>query len=227
METCKVNLSGRVEIGNVFSICASPAEVCRNFKIELTDGDADIPLTIFMNMRLNEIVLNSFLSGEWRESIKIDEYLVLPGDPFKFYILVSEEKFHIALNGRNLCEYSHHQTLDSVRCIFVSGDLEKVTAVDHRRVYPTPWPPIQEDTATAAFSSDVPNEFSPGSLVVLKIRLSGASDGSFFIRFNERATEKQLFHFNPRFEKRPYIAVNSMNDSLEQVSQPNFKFSYH
>lgn len=215
MESCTVNLFGLVDLGHVFSIVVSPSEVCRNFKINFTDGAADIPLTIFVNKRINKIVLNSFLNGEWRESMDVESFITIAGEPFKFYVLVSEEKFHIALNDQNLCNYSHQTSVNSVRCIMISGDLEKIIAIDHRRSYPTPWPPIQEDISSAAFSSDVPYEFTPGSLIVLKMRLSGKPNGSFFIRFNERATKKQLFHFNPRFEKRPYIAVNSMNDSLE------------
>lgn len=210
-----MNLFGRVEIGHVFSIAATPSEVCRNFKINFTDGAADFPLTIFVNLRTHEIVLNSFLNGEWQEPTKADTFLINLGEPFKCYVLICEEKLHIALNDRNLCEYPHQTSIENIKCVQVSGDLEKITAIDHRRSFPTPWPPIQEDISTVAFSSDVPYEFTPGSLIVLKMRLSGIPSGSFFIRFNERATKKQLFHFNPRFEKRPVIVVNCMNDSLE------------
>jgi hypothetical protein len=110
--------------------------------------------------------------------------------------------------------YRYQTTLGSVRHVKVSGDLEKITQMDHRRSYPSPWPPIQEDIESTAFSSDVAHQFTPGSVVVIKMMVLGASDGSFFIRFNERATKKQLFHLNPRFADK-IVVVNCMNDSLE------------
>jgi hypothetical protein len=81
-------------------------------------------------------------------------------------------------------------------------------------MYPYAWPPIQFDIPTVSFSCDVPHNFQPGSMIVIKAKLMGSMNGSFFIRFNDRATSKQLLHFNPRFSER-IIVVNSMNDALE------------
>lgn len=217
MASCTVNLFGRVEFGHIFSIICKPLADCKNFKINFTDGGVEIPFTIFVNARLKEIVMSSFLNSEWRESVKvkigqIDSFV--PGTSFKFYILASEKKFHVAFNEQHLSDFSYHTSVESIRSVQISGDLERITQVDHRRAFPSAWPPIQEDFETVSFSSDVPFEFSPGSLIVLKMRVTGAPNGSFFIRFNERGTKKQLFQFNPRFANRT-VVVNTMTDSLK------------
>lgn len=209
-----MNLFGRVELGHIFVISGVMSGDCKNFKITFTDGGVEIPLIIFVNMRLREVAMNSFLNSEWNESLKCDLSFEQPGDPFKIYVLVSEQKFHVSLNGRHLLAYQHLAKVEVIRNIRVSGDLLQITQIDHRRTYPSPWPPIHEDFNTIAFSSDVPYQFTPGSVIALTMRLSGEPKGSFFIRFNERSTKKQLFHFNPRFAER-LVVVNCMNDSLE------------
>lgn len=201
MAGCTVNLYGRVEFGHILSIAGKSSANCNNFKINFSDGHEEIPLTIFFNLRLKEVVLNSFLNAKWHDTFKYEIDSIESGDPFRIYILVSEKKLHVALNNKHLCYYEHQGPVETIRTVQVSGDLDKVTQIDHRRAYPSPWPPIHENFPTASFSSDVPHEFLPGTVIVLKIFVSGSSDGSFFIRFNDRGTKKQLFHFNPRFSE--------------------------
>lgn len=214
MASCTVNLFGRVEIGHILSIICKPLAECNNFKMNFTDGAVEIPFTIFVNSRMKEIVMSSFLNSEWRESVKVKIDSFVPGSPYKFYLLANDQKFHVALNDHHLCDFEYHTPVENIRSVQITGDLEKISQVDHRRVFPSAWPPIQEDFSTVSFSSDVPHEFSPGSLIVLKMRVSGAPNGAFFIRFNERGTKKQLFHFNPRFSER-IVVVNTMTDTLK------------
>lgn len=214
MATCDVNLFGRVQIGHIFAIICKPIANCKNFKINFTDGGSEIPLTIFVNLRLNEIVLNSFINFEWRESYNVKISSFDTGGSFKIYVLTSDTKFHVALNEREKCSYSYCTSVDSIKSIQISGELERVIQVDHRRAFPSAWPPIQNDYDTASFSSHVPYLFSPGSLIVLKMRASGDPKGQFTIRFNERGNERQLLQLNPRFADRVFV-VNTMTDALK------------
>lgn len=213
MASCEVNLMGCFEVGHVLVITAKTTEDCKNFKVNLTNGGLDFPLTIFVNLRLNEIIMNSFLDSQWRESMRCEVPYMSAGD-FRFYILATEEKLHIALNDAHLCQYEHQSSVDSIRTIKVSGDLEKVTQVDHRRVYPSAWPLKHEKIETAAFSAECPVEFFPGVVIVMTMRVTGSSSGSFFIVFYDRATERQLLHVNPRFAQKA-VVINSMNEKLE------------
>lgn len=214
MASCSVNLYGRVDFGHILVIAGTSSLNCKTFKVNFTNGESEIPFTIFVNLRLPEIVMNSFLDGEWKDSVKSNKFNIKAGEPFKIYIFASDSKFHIAVNGEDFSTYKYQTSLYHIKCVKVSGDLEKVTQIDHRRAYPSAWPIVQEDLATVAFSCDTPHNFAPGSIIVLKMILSGSRDGNFFIRFNDRATKKQLFHFNPRFADR-IVVVNCMNDSLE------------
>lgn len=214
METCTLNLYGRVEIGHIFVIAGASPLSGSNFKINFTDGGTEIPLTIFVNLRLKEIVTNSFLNSHWGETSKTSLPSISRGSYFKFYILIGDSKFHIALNGQSVCTYNHLTSVENIKSITVSGDLEEITQIDHRRAFPSFWPPSSEDFQSVAFSSDVPCEFVPGSLMVMKMRVTGSPSGKFYIRFNERGTERQLFHVNPRFADR-VVVVNTMVDCIE------------
>lgn len=215
MASCEVNLLGCFEVGHVLVITAKTTDDCKNFKLNFTNGGLDFPLTIFVNLRLNEIILNSFLDNAWRESMRceVQDLHLTPGE-FRFYILATEEKLHIALNDAHLCQYEHQASVDSIRTIKVSGDLFKVTQVDHRRVYPSAWPMKQERIEPAAFSAEVPMEFFPGVVITMTMRVTGSSSGSFFVVFYDRATERQLLHVNPRFANKA-VVINSMNEKLE------------
>lgn len=208
-----MNLIARVNFGHIIVVAGKTSINCKKFKVRLTD-ETDHVLTISVDLKTNEIVLDSLLSTKLSESSTVTNFTIKPGDPFKFYIFAAENQFHISLNGEPLITYKYRLPLFKIKCVQVSGDLEKVTQVDHRKVFPTAWPPIQEDLESIAFSSDVPEQFTPGSVIVLKMIVTGATDGSFFIRFNDSGSTKQLFHFNPRFGER-VVAVNCMNDSRE------------
>jgi hypothetical protein len=214
MESCSVNLIGPVELGHSFVISGITAIGCKNFKVVISDGDDGIPLNILVDMTLKQVVINSFANNEWTKPVRVDLNSLEAGNQFKFCIFVSELKFHIALNGHHLVHYSIYFLLSDISNVRVFGDLEQINQVDHRRVYPSAWPPIQEDIDHVAFSGDIPYKFSPGCVIIVKMRVSGSPSGSFFIRFNEFGGKRQLFHFNPRFAEKLVVA-NIMNDSLE------------
>lgn len=215
MASCEVNLLGCFEVGHVLVVSGKTSEDCKNFKINFTNGGVDFPLTIFVNIRTSEIILNSFVNSQWLGAMKPMEILPFYDGKFKFYILATGEKLHVALNDVNLCSYDHQTSVENIRNIRISGDLETVNQVDHRRIYPSAWPLRQEKSETAAFSAETPIEFFPGVVIVLKMRVTGSSMGSFFITFFDRATnDRQLFHLNPRFANK-LVIVNSMNEKLE------------
>ena len=213
MESCEVNLLGSLEVGHTLVIGGRLKNDCKNFKINFTNGGVDFPLTIFVNARVKEIVMNSFLDSQWRESMRFD-LPSLDGNDFKFYILATEEKLHIALNDLHLCAYAHQTSVDSIRSVRITGDLVRVNQVNHRRIYPSAWPLRQEKIEKSAFSGEIPFEFFPGVVIVMTMQVTGSSKGSFYIAFHDRSTKRQLFHFNPRFADK-LIIVNSMNDNLE------------
>lgn len=127
--------------------------------------------------------------------------------------------------------------VDLIRTVQLKYDLQFVTQVDQRSIYPMPHPPVQFDDARNIFSNDVPRPFKSGKILKLirsfnslffltKQKITnvlghvivitgipyGNPKGWFLIRFNEAASKRQALHFSVRFD--PYFVVikNNMNE---------------
>lgn len=219
MTKCVVNLLANVDIGHVFVISGVLSEDCKGFKITFSsNGDkvySEIPLAIAANVVEKSVTLTTIVNNELKTGEVFNVKAIGDDSMFKFYILVLDDKFRIAMDDEHLCSFKYQSDLININMVKISGDIECVKQVDHRRVYPFSWPNTQEDLPSCAFSCDVPCLFSQNTIIVLRMTLLGDDqNGSFFIRFNERASKKQLFHFNPRFRDKQII-INNMNDNLE------------
>lgn len=213
MFSCLVNLIGPFNFGQVLVIGGQlKDDNCNNFKISLCDKNEDIPLSIFVNFRSNEIVINSYINAAWiGESLKISMSSMPFSQIFSLYILASERQFHIAFNGHHVTSYNFQPNIEKVR---IHGDIKRINQVDHRTVFPIAWPLLQENlNQENVFSHDIPAEFRPGCTIVMKMTCSG-SPGRFHIALTDRGTRRQLFHFNPRFGDKS-VVVNSMNDAWQ------------
>lgn len=94
---------------------------------------------------------------------------IVKGERFKAYIFVSDQKFHIALNDEAYCTYEFRCPLSQIRTILVNRDLQAITQVDHRSVFPTPMPVIAFDEPKIEFSNDIPRRFEPGKYGIVLI----------------------------------------------------------
>ncbi|XP_059612519.1 32 kDa beta-galactoside-binding lectin lec-3 [Phlebotomus argentipes] len=218
------NIFCTVEPGHIFVIGGKSLDGASRLNINLASGkgeEAPVPLTLSVRFHEDMIVRNtSHDDGSWGHEERednLDPFTVpnpmIPGDNFKVYILVGDYKFHIAVNGRPYCTYAFRTSLEEIRCITITNDIQVVSQIDHRQAFPTPYPPIQFDEPRLAFSNDVPKPFSPGHVIVITGIPYGNPRGLFIMKFTEGETKKQALHFNPRFEPR-IIVRNSMNDSL-------------
>ncbi|CAO1414495.1 unnamed protein product [Diamesa serratosioi] len=220
----KSNFSGYLlespKVGHVIVISGKTIERAKEFTLDLSSGKNsgdDIPLQFLIRFDRDDVQTNSFISGEWGE-IKTEENPIVSGWDFKFYIMMGDDKFHVAINEEHFCTYNYRMKLDDIKVVKLDGDIEKVFQVDHRMVYPTPWPQTQAEFKTISFRGDFPRPFTPGQIIVITGIPSGDPMGSFFIRFNEGTSSKQRFHFNPRFDEQ-VVVVNSMNDKLEWLDE--------
>lgn len=217
MPGCIVHLISPVEIGHVLAIGGSTEADWNHFKIVFLlyeDDGSEIALMIKVDRKSSSVTLSSRISHETMNEQTI-ENIVLNEDSFKFYILTFDDKFSIALDEKFLTYYKFQCKLSQIKVVRIFGDINCVKQFDHRSVFPTVWPVLQYDSPTAAFSCDIPIMFQESTVIIIRATLKGnEATGSFFIRFNEQGTKKQLFHFNPRLEEKA-IVVNSMNDVLE------------
>lgn len=217
MPGCIVHLISPVEIGHVLVIGGSTETEWNHFKIVFLlyeDDGKEIALMIKVERKSSTVTLSSRISHETMSEQTI-ENIVLNEGAFKFYILTFDDKFSIALDDKLLGYYKYQCELSQIKVVRIFGDINCVKQFDHRSVFPTVLPLLQYDSQTAHFSCDVPIMFHESTVIILRATLKGNEEtGSFFIRFNEQGTKKQLFHLNPRFEEKA-IVVNSMNDVLE------------
>lgn len=88
------------------------------------------------------------------------------GELFKFYILVGDSKFHVAINNHPFCTYKFRIPVEEIRTVHLHYDLQVLTQMDHRSIYPRPIPAIQCDDTKIVFSNDVPELFKPGKFII-------------------------------------------------------------
>lgn len=124
-----------------------------------------------MQFRENIVVRNTCQLGEWGEEERTEHLInekvtnpLVAGEKFKIYILIGDEKFHIAFNNQSYCTYAHRMPVEEIRTLQLAYDLQVVTQIDHRTIYPSAIPAVQYDEANMIFSSDVPMLFKPGSV---------------------------------------------------------------
>lgn len=133
--------------------------------------DEDVILNVSVRFHDNCIVRNTWHNGEWQEEER-DENLdqtvvdhpnpVVAGEIFKFYILIGDQKFHIAVNNQSYCTYAYRLPVETIRTIQLNYDLQFVTQVDQRSAFPFPFPPVQFDDPRNVFSNDYPRPFKNG-----------------------------------------------------------------
>lgn len=78
------------------------------------------------------------------------------------YILIGDQKFHIGVNNQPFCRFDYRLPIETIRTVQLERDLQFVTQVDHRSVFPFPHPPVQFDDTRNIFSNDIPRPFKYG-----------------------------------------------------------------
>ncbi|XP_053681766.1 32 kDa beta-galactoside-binding lectin lec-3-like [Sabethes cyaneus] len=219
------NLSCAVEPGQIFVISARPIDDAERIDINFLSGKSDEADNILhLSVRFLEdiIVRNTKLSNSWGHEEREDSLneLTAPnpikaGELFKLYILVGDDKFHIAINGQSYCTYMFRAALSEIRTITIFKDVQQITQIDHRQAFPTPFPAIQLEESFNSFSNDVPKPFFPGHVIVITAIPFGNPRGGFIIRFTENGSKRQALHFNPRFDPHYIVVRNSHTETLE------------
>lgn len=136
----------------------------------------NVILQVSIRFHENIVIRNSRVLGEWGEE-EVNQNLMhantknslIPGEKFKIYILMDDIKFHIALNNQPFCTYNYRLPVEDIRTIELTYDLQVVTQVDHRAVFPCPMPTVQCEEPNMVFSSDVPRLFRPGEHTIWSV----------------------------------------------------------
>lgn len=218
------NLYGPVEVGHIFIISGKTVDGASVFDVNLASAkyeEADIPLHLSVHFHSESIVRNSLIDQEWGEE-EVDENIMASPNPivagwdFKVLIMTTDDKFHIAVNDYPYCTYAYRLPIENIHTLLINGDMQKIFQVDHRRIFPSPWPILHEDIKRGPeLSFDIPKQFYPGHVSVIHAIPSGNHNGNFIIKLMKGASKREMFHFSARFNQRAVIVNSHLSDSLE------------
>ena len=216
-------LSDSVKVGHIFVISGYSGRFANNLKILLSCGKADnsnVALSLETKFADRKIVRSAVVGGSFVNEESSSEISNLsyensmplrPGEQFTFCILVGDDRFHIAVNDASYCQYKYYQmSPEQIRSIMISGDMDGLVKVNHLKVFPFIYPNIQSDYEDLAFESFIPKQYSPGHLTLISGSINGKSDGEIVIMFTQDETQRQLIHFNVRFDEAS-VVMNAMD----------------
>jgi hypothetical protein len=209
LKTIKMNFS------SVLSEVPANAE---KFRVSLAcgkDPNSDVALMLAVNFAENQITRTSLINGSWTPGEDAENLTcpvsnpILRDQTFIIFIFFGESKFHVSINEEPFCDYDYKLPANSIRAIWVSGDVETVLEAGHRTIEPEAYPlvPNMDDIV---FNGVISRKYSPGHVVVVTGIPKGGSEGEFTIMFRENNTMRQLVHFNARFDESVAV-MNTMN----------------
>ncbi|XP_070505951.1 32 kDa beta-galactoside-binding lectin-like [Chironomus tepperi] len=191
-------LSDFVKIGQSFEICGTTLPEAEKFSISFTNGtasDAEKVLNIDVDFSNNKVIINKELEND----VSLES-----GSKFEFQILVDNDNFDINLNGSNLCEYKWQTAPDMIRAVIINGDVASLTKMNHLS---EDYPKIAENEDILGFESFTPIKYQPGHV----ISISGHCTEEFYLTFLENNTNRQMIHFDVRFEENT-VVMNTEDD---------------
>ncbi|RCN34423.1 galactoside-binding lectin [Ancylostoma caninum] len=69
-----------------------------------------------------QLVINSYISNRWGAEERFPNPFEI-GKPFQIRILVLENYFKIAVNGKHICDYPHRVPVEEIKTIYVGGNI--------------------------------------------------------------------------------------------------------
>lgn len=215
-----------VAMGHAFFIRGQTAEGASRLDVNISTGktnEGGIPL--HLSIRFNEgMIVRNTLNAEagWGPEER-EEWLInqdnpmplVPGEEFEIYIFCASDRFLIAINKEDYCIYNYRTAFEDIQSIYIDKDLGKIFQVDHRHVFPFLWPRIQSRECGLVFKSDIPENFKPGTLIIITGVPYGNPSGTFSVRLSDVDNlKKNYVFFNPRFNQQS-IFRSITNDSGE------------
>lgn len=136
------------------------------------------------------------------------------GEFFMLYLMIGVDSFHIAINNRSFCTFKYRFPVQELRTIELREQIQVIKQIDHRSIYPNPWPSIQASDYFKSFSNDIPILFRVGHLIVITAHCFNNKRGQFIIKFMESDTKREQLHFSVRYDQQ-VVVRNSMLKNFE------------
>lgn len=207
------NLVETLATGHVVIVSGRTSSAAQKFNISLACGDesnSDIALMVYGNLQDDKIVRTTLVNGGWGESEDSGDNPLKRGEDFTVYIMLGDDRFHIGIDDEAFCTFKFRVEPARIKAITVTGDLEGVSQVDHRLVFPLTYPLVSNAIENVVFSGIISKNFRPGHVVTVSGSFAGSPSGEFVALFCENDSARQLIHFNPRFDAGECV-VNTMH----------------
>lgn len=211
------NLVEKLATGHVIIVSGRTSADAQKFNISLACGEestSDIALMVYGNLGDDKVVRTSLVNGAWGESEDSGDNPIKRGEEFTIYIMLGDDRFHISIDDESFCTFKFRVDVARIKAVTVTGDLESVSQVDHRLVFPLTYPLVTSDIPNIAFSGIITKNYRPGHVVVVSGSFSGSPSGEFVALFCENDSSRQLIHFNPRFDSGECV-INTMHGDDE------------
>lgn len=211
------NLVETLATGHVLIVSGRTTAFAQKFNISLACGEdstSDIALMVYGNLGDDKVVRTSLANGGWGESEDSGDNPIKIGEEFTIYIMLGDDRFHIGIDDEAFCTFKFRMEPSRIKSVTATGDLDSITQMDHRLVFPLTYPIVSNAIPNIAFSGIISKNYRPGHVVVVSGFFTGNPSGEFIVFFCENDRTRQLIHFNPRFDSRECV-VNTMHGDDE------------
>ncbi|XP_065354610.1 uncharacterized protein LOC135949078 isoform X2 [Calliphora vicina] len=212
--TFQATLAQPLNFGHILEICGKTQQNAKSISINFgrikSDSEAsnDLDLQILMDFVKKQIIFTQISYTDCNSVVTKELMLAEFQNEFKFYIMMAETKYFIALNNKTFASFKYNQNLAKLQIqkVEISGNLQYLKQLDHHKYFPQTWPPIQVIEDYLEFSNDQPMSFKPGHIMTITACLQGSSNGRFVIQFRHaRDNKRQELHVSVRFDSKKII----------------------
>lgn len=203
----------------------------------------EIPLHISCRFQENQIIRTSKANNAFGPEEKgpgkgSQANPLKAGEDFQVVILVGPDRFHIAFNNKDYCEFLYRLPLNRIKVLQVLQDVEYIRRADHLTVYPSAYPPPFMRDTNFSFSNDVPTLLNKGQVIVLHATAFGNAQGNFSVHFLNGQAPKTAIVFNVALPPKNTLTrafINAKNEFKDQevfgpplniVTQRPFKIAF-
>ncbi|KAI8124382.1 Galectin-3 [Lucilia cuprina] len=180
------------------------------------DTNIDMGLQILVSVNSNMITFIT-AHNEYKEELHHDFNTAIFLVEFKITIVLSEHNFHIAINNRPCTIVPYSLPLNILNAVKITGHLDYIKQVDHRKYFPCSWPPIQITEEAVDFSNDQPMSFEPGHVMVISAHLLGNSKGRFVLQLkNAYEQQREELHVSVRFDTHKFVRNSKTSKCVDK-----------
>lgn len=190
-------------------------------------NNREIPLHMSCRFQENEIIRTNKANNSYGPEEKSPgkgnvRNPLTAGEDFTVVILVNHDRFHIALNGKDYCDFLFRMPLNRVKVLQVLQDVEYIRRADHVTAYPSPYPGQYMREGPFSFSNDTPAPLTKGQVIVLHAVALGNAKGNFAVHFLNSQAPKTAIVFNVALPPKNLLTRAYINERNEYKDQETF-----